>query len=524
MMKQSALVGMVLALGLSAAVAPAAEDVHEYLAWVPEDAPAVFVVPDVPTMKKQLEASGLKAFLDDALTQGPPQQIRQAVSEFYQALSGRLVYVHYAGKAPLVLADVRPNSPFAKGIRPGGQLAGMPLKPLAPNLYDLAPQGRSAGFIFCDGKHLRCAPDRSLAADPLRAPGRKLTASEGFKATFARLDAKGGVRVYVPKPLALLPEPDDGPPQRPERAFKVLGLRFVRALLELDRFGAAALRLDIGDGIHVEQVVQMKGLTPGGEPRLAILSRVPGGSVAALAGRCRSFASACGRLRRAMKAVDKEISDEFDEELAEVNRELGFDFEKAFLTNLGREWAFTRDAKGSWALLFTVKDRETFLRHATALAKFGGEPWTPATLHGKPVFRTRAYTVPLVVAFAGDVCILSSSDDTLTACRQEPAPAATLATTKPFERAPLRGESLASVAFWRPLADPQVGKFLREEAPVALRPVMQIIPSEAVLWVRVDEGTGYRRARMGTAGLTGDHLRTIVRDVLRPALDLPGGR
>ena len=74
---------------------------------------------------------------------------------------------------------------------------------------------------------------------------------------------------------------------------------------------------------------------------------------------------------------------------------------------------------------------------------------------------------------------------------REAGPAATLAKMKPFERAPLRGESLAGVAFWRPLSDPQVSKFLKQEAPIALRPVMQIIPPEASLWVRVDEeGTG----------------------------------
>jgi len=435
-----------------------------------------------------------------------------------------LVYVPYRDRAPLVLADIAPDSPFAKGIRPGGTLAGLTLRPAGKGLYELVQGDRSNGFLHFDGRRLRCAPEKALAADPLGTPGPKVTAPLGFTATFGRLDAKAGALLYVPRFEALLPKADDRPSRRPQQAFRVFGLRFIRALTEMDRFGAIALRVDIADGILIEQVAEMKGLEPGPGARLVLLNRLPADSITAAAARCGGFASACDRLRRAMRAVDRDISDEFDEELAEVNRDLGFDFEKDFLANLGREYAFVRDAKGGWALLFTVKDGPAFLRHAEALAKFGKEPWTRATLGGKAVFRTRAYTVPLVVALDGEVGILAASDALLTAILRPPEPGRSLASLKPLAAAAAKGESPVGAALWRPMADPQWRRFLDTNERGLSRLLRQSVPSDATVWLRVDDGPGYRRVRIGMLRVTRDQMRMILRDVVRPLLGLRDNR
>jgi hypothetical protein len=228
------------------------------------------------------------------------------------------------------------------------------------------------------------------------------------------------------------------------------------------------------------------------------------------ASQCQNFAGASVALRQVMTAVDPDISAEYDEELGEVNKELGFDFEKDFLANIGQEWSFAMFPEGRWALSFTVKDMDAFKRHAARLAGFGKEPWEATKLGEREVFKTKAYTIPLVVACQGDLSVITSSEDLL----EQPGAAGNrpvVSDLEPFAAKPLEGETMTLALLWRPKADPK--GLARLKLP---REFIEPLGKDAAVWLRQDAGAGYARLRFGTLGITQADLRNLVGLLLKP--------
>lgn len=106
--------------------------------------------------------------------------------------------------------------------------------------------------------------------------------------------------------------------------------------------------------------------------------------------------------------------------MAELNRDLGYDFGADFLGALGSEWAFgilpfEKDAGLDWVLVGGVRDAATFIERAGRLAAISGEPWSElAAEDGMRRFATRALTVHLHVAVGDGVVLAAPSEQAMT--------------------------------------------------------------------------------------------------------------
>lgn len=127
------------------------------------------------------------------------------------------------------------------------------------------------------------------------------------------------------------------------------------------------------------------------------------------------FASAVDGLGIRMERFDPDVAAEFREEMAELNRDLGYDFQRGFLGTLGSDWAVGvlpsgKRKEAEWVFACALKDSDKFIRNAARLAEISKEPWSEARkLDGVRLFNTRAFTVPLAIAVSGDSLLIAPS-------------------------------------------------------------------------------------------------------------------
>jgi len=137
-----------------------------------------------------------------------------------------------------------------------------------------------------------------------------------------------------------------------------------------------------------------------------------------------NFAALFRAIEQAEETFDPDVGTEFHEEMAELNRELGYDFHRDFLAVLGGEWAVGINPGGEaiprrgknveWVFICGVADGEKFIKRAARLAQVAREPWAAGeTYRGARCFRTRAFGVPLEVGLSGNSLLVASSSGKL---------------------------------------------------------------------------------------------------------------
>jgi hypothetical protein len=277
---------------------------------------------------------------------------------------------------------------------------------------------------------------------------------------------------------------------------------------------ATMAQLSISDaGISVDCVVPAEGVRPGKNAAPAIFAAMPANVLQAFGGQTESFASISDVLRHLYTSFDKDIAGEYDTELAEASADLGFDVEKDFLANIGQEWAAAETKEGMADILFSVRDEAAFKRQAARLAEVGKEPWTVAG----EVFKTRAYGVPLSVEVKGGRVAITNAEGMSRDLGQRPA--GVLPASMPFKAPDDREESIAftytsyPARKFKPKPDRMAAILLRMEwAPP--------FGNDGALWTQVCNGSGYRRVRLGTSGVSLNDLRSALEPILAE-LDRP---
>jgi hypothetical protein len=120
------------------------------------------------------------------------------------------------------------------------------------------------------------------------------------------------------------------------------------------------------------------------------------------------------KVQRAEEAFDPDVGAEFREEMAELNRDLGYDFERDFLALLGGQCAFgvspgAGEGPG-WVFACGLAEREKFIARAARLAEISKEPWAEKDAYkGARRFTTRLLSLPLELAVGQDGLLVGSS-------------------------------------------------------------------------------------------------------------------
>ena len=127
------------------------------------------------------------------------------------------------------------------------------------------------------------------------------------------------------------------------------------------------------------------------------------------------FASGLKALERFLTAFDRDMGAEFREEMAELNRDLGYGFERDLLGSLGPQWLLgfldvEPTVKPAWVFACGLRDRDKLIKCAARLAKLAEEPWTEEKPYqGARRFRTRAFEMPLAIGVTDDALVMASS-------------------------------------------------------------------------------------------------------------------
>lgn len=131
------------------------------------------------------------------------------------------------------------------------------------------------------------------------------------------------------------------------------------------------------------------------------------------------FASLVDTLASAMARFDPDVAAEFREEMAELNRDLGYDFQRDLLRMVGPDWAcgiLPPDGGGEveWVFACGLTDAGKFTRYAARLAEISNEPWSEkAPQNGGRRFATRAFTIPLEIGVTTDALLIAPSAQAL---------------------------------------------------------------------------------------------------------------
>jgi len=200
---------------------------------------------------------------------------------------------------------------------------------------------------------------------------------------------------------------------RYSRAFQRRVLAAVNCLCPVEAPSVACLHLG-EHSVVLKAITRMPPLNVG-VPAAAGPSLLAGACPILFRGWGTEFASAPDRLAMAMNAFDPDVETEFREEMAELDRDLGYDFQRDLLATLGAEWEFgvilpEDDPQPTGVFTCALRDRDKFIRCAARLAQVSKEPWSEKEVHkGARRFATRAFTVPLEVAVTENRLMVASS-------------------------------------------------------------------------------------------------------------------
>jgi len=110
-----------------------------------------------------------------------------------------------------------------------------------------------------------------------------------------------------------------------------------------------------------------------------------------------------------LAAIDKEISDEYEQELGEFKRDIGFDPHTEFLANIVKEWAFgVRVPRlGNRLLALRLESVSTFKAHMHRLRLFYQLETYPVTYRGITIEHAARKLGPFAYAVVDDVLLVS---------------------------------------------------------------------------------------------------------------------
>jgi hypothetical protein len=406
----------------------------------------------------------------------------------------------------LILADVAADSALVRSLT-AGQVDELLLAPVGNGLYRV---GEGELYLQFDGKRIVVASQATMKSVTGNFEVARLTETKGYRFCSSRLKHGRGAFVYV----ADASRQEDYSALDMARDLTDVVWAFISDT-ERARCGALVAALDVGhDGVSIEAVIETRGAQKSATGEPTLLKNLPMPGCGFVTGRFGSFADVTSWLRRGMGGEGREVADEYDTKVRQASKELGFDFEKDFLANLGQEWALLRNRDGEWALCFTVKDAAAFKKHATRLAEFSNEPWHAEKVSGKDVFRTRAYTMPLVLEVGASSAMVVTSEEYYKTLSASPNKKAMLCMrTPPLEIKPSPGESLFMAGAWFINRD----RAMLEQIDVwpGIQDILEPLRAGAMAWGRADEGAGYRRIHIGTSGIN----RTELQGLGEPILD-----
>jgi hypothetical protein len=124
------------------------------------------------------------------------------------------------------------------------------------------------------------------------------------------------------------------------------------------------------------------------------------------------------------------------------------------------------------------------------------------------VYKTNAYAMPIVIVCATPICFVTN-DEGLVAWYYKPFSGPVLPPPATFMEQPADGETLSCAIAWNVKADAELLAALQIPEETAKR-----IGDSTALFVRLDDGDGYIRIRLGTLHVTPGEIRDIIRQIL----------
>ncbi len=284
----------------------------------------------------------------------------------------------------------------------------------------LGAGGADGGLLQVKGGLIGYAPDRALLDGLLvpRPPGELTLLDAPDGAALLQLDELQEASLFAFK-TRWLPKVLQGPPRLDQMALVRRGANALVRHLHLD--ASVVLRLRIGEGD-----VRLAGAArlPHGPPLAEVgeagrLFVLPEACAERTWGWAPSLAPLVDHAADVLAAFDPDVAAEFREEMAELNADLGYDFQQDFLGNLGPGWVHAvfppEDGEAEqWLYAYGVQDREKLIRCAEGLARLADESWE----EGRPEggirrFSSRVFAIPLEVAVDEHRAFLASSPEAL---------------------------------------------------------------------------------------------------------------
>ncbi len=272
--------------------------------------------------------------------------------------------------------------------------------------------------------------------------------------------------------------------------------------------------------LHIgEQSVRLTGTIrlPGGVPlaeRTLLPPELPEEWPYRLWGSGADFASRMDRVEALMEALDPDVAAEFREEMAELNADLGYDFQRDLLGNLGPWWVDVvlparngEDPEQVFACGLRRSDQ--FIRCAEGLARLAQEPWEEVEpLGGLRCFSTLMFTEPLELAVGEDRLLVARSAPALRTMHEG------IGEAKVTSRETRHVWAVQGIATLRRIGE----LLLEEEESPALRLSLLKVPSEARALLRVGRFPNALRLEIEVEGITPQELS----DSLMPPVEEAG--
>lgn len=483
-------------------------DIYDLLAETPNDAGLIFLCADVPGIRENLKELGLEEELLEAL-----QLIHEDLAELYKALSGRLLISYEFPDYDIsIVADIDLDSELVNNLNHANKILDAMVEAEGEGVYRLLLRDNQLIVYmgYKDGT-LRISQRRDMVVEPQAIPGPKYSDSLHF-IKFSRLfDMESGLiwlvsEDHIRRSTNLLQFPpiplDVGRYYTDEFVEEYFSLitRFHMALQGLDRFIFGGSRMEIGNDISIESLVIYREFQPPADiDTTLILPRWERPPIHVLSGRSELIKGIMPALRRGFAAAHHEILDEFDEEMAEVNEELGFYFERDFIGNLTGDWSLSTWGRLQWAFKFQVDDPDSFLNHVRAIAKLSNELWEPEenAPDGTVAINSRVYTIPVRLVVVGNEVMLSAGE-----LPEQKEPAADIALPNNQEIEVIRARYRLNMS---PLFRVPLEGSINEMWTSAFEDIAE--NAEVKLTVRDSEG--YRRSKVVVENLDRDDLRKI---------------